>query len=102
MARELRLFRACSGTRVLTAGFAFVSWLATVGYAAAGGGLAHMVEPIFDQVLIQSVVVASVAVTILLLYVLKGLCAYLVDRRWWPPPGSARSPTSAPSLRPRV
>jgi subfamily B ATP-binding cassette protein MsbA len=54
-----------------------VSWLATAGYAAAGAGLAHMVEPIFDKVLIRHVDVAAVAFTIVLLYALKGLCAFL-------------------------
>ncbi len=36
-----------------------------------------MVEPIFDKVLIQSINVGQVALTIVLLYVLKGLCAFL-------------------------
>ena len=54
-----------------------VSWLATAGYAASGAGLAHMVEPIFDKVLIRNVSVFQVAVTILLLYLLKGLCSFL-------------------------
>ena len=58
-------------------GLLLVSWLATAGYAASGAGLAHMVEPIFDKVLIRHVDVASVAVTIVLLYALKGLCAFL-------------------------
>jgi subfamily B ATP-binding cassette protein MsbA len=54
-----------------------MSWVATAGYAAAGAGLAHMVEPIFDKVLIDNVQVAQVSVTILALYALKGLCAFL-------------------------
>ena len=54
-----------------------VSWIATAGYAAAGALLAYMVKPIFDDVLIQSVNVGRVAVTILALYVLKGMCSYL-------------------------
>jgi subfamily B ATP-binding cassette protein MsbA len=36
-----------------------------------------MVEPIFDKVLIQSINVGQVALTIILLYFLKGLCSYL-------------------------
>jgi subfamily B ATP-binding cassette protein MsbA len=58
-------------------GMLLVSWLGTAGYAAAGALLAHMVEPIFDKVLIRHVDVASVALTIVLLYALKGLCAFL-------------------------
>ncbi len=54
-----------------------IAWLATAGYAAAGAGLAHMVEPIFDDVLIRSLNVAPVAITIVLLYLVKGVCAYL-------------------------
>ncbi|HEY7413197.1 MAG TPA: ABC transporter ATP-binding protein [Vicinamibacteria bacterium] len=53
------------------------SWLATAGYAAASGALVGMVEPIFDKVLIQSINVGQVALTIILLYFLKGLCSYL-------------------------
>jgi ATP-binding cassette, subfamily B, bacterial MsbA len=54
-----------------------IAWLATTGYAAAGAGLAHMVQPIFDDVLIRNLNVAPVAITILLLYVVKGVCSYL-------------------------
>jgi subfamily B ATP-binding cassette protein MsbA len=54
-----------------------IAWLATAGYAAAGAGLAHMVQPIFDDVLIRNVNVAPVAITILLLYFVKGVCSYL-------------------------
>jgi subfamily B ATP-binding cassette protein MsbA len=58
-------------------GLLLLSWLATAGYAGASAGLAHMIEPIFDKVLISHVDVASVALTIVALYALKGLCAYL-------------------------
>jgi subfamily B ATP-binding cassette protein MsbA len=58
-------------------GMLLVSWLATAGYAASGALLAHMVEPIFDKVLIQHVDVAMVALTIVALYAIKGLCAFL-------------------------
>jgi subfamily B ATP-binding cassette protein MsbA len=71
-----RLRRLFSYTRPYR-GLLIVSWLATAGYAAAGAGLAHMVEPIFDKVLIQHVDVFAVAFTIVLLYALKGLCAFL-------------------------
>ncbi|HET7291871.1 MAG TPA: lipid A export permease/ATP-binding protein MsbA [Vicinamibacteria bacterium] len=59
----------------------FLSWLATAGYAAAGALLAYMVRPIFDDVLIRSLVapanVGRVGAIILALYVAKGLCSYL-------------------------
>jgi len=54
-----------------------IAWLATAGYAAAGAGLAHMVQPIFDDVLIRNLNVAPVAITIVLLYLVKGVCSYL-------------------------
>ena len=53
------------------------SWIATAGYAAASAGIVHMVEPIFDDVLIRNLNVVPVALTLLLLYVFKGLCSYL-------------------------
>src|ERR687891_3005874 len=71
-----RLLRLFSYTRPYR-GLLLVSWLATVGYAVAGAWLAHMVEPIFDKVLIEQVQVGKVAVTILVLYAVKGLCAFL-------------------------
>jgi ATP-binding cassette, subfamily B, bacterial MsbA len=58
-------------------GLLLLSWLATAGYAGASAGLAHMIEPIFDKVLISHVDVTGVSLTILALYALKGLCAYL-------------------------
>ena len=78
MVREdaARLRRLFNYTRPYR-GLLLVSWLATAGYAAAGAGLAHMVEPIFDKVLIRHVDVVSVGLTIVLLYALKGLCAFL-------------------------
>jgi subfamily B ATP-binding cassette protein MsbA len=74
MARETR--RLFSYTRPYRARL-LVSWIATAGYAAAGALLAYMVKPIFDDVLIQSIHVGSVAAIILGLYVLKGICSYL-------------------------
>ena len=71
-----RLRRLFSYTRPYR-GLLMLSWLATAGYAAASAGLAHMIEPIFDKVLISHVDVASVGLTIVALYALKGLCAYL-------------------------
>jgi len=71
-----RLARLFAYTRPYR-GLLLVSWVATAGYAAAGAGLAHMVEPIFDRVLIENVQVWSVSATILGLYALKGLCAFL-------------------------
>jgi subfamily B ATP-binding cassette protein MsbA len=55
----------------------FASWVATAGYAASSAGLVHMVEPIFDDVLIRTLNVVPVALTILVLYLIKGACAYL-------------------------
>jgi subfamily B ATP-binding cassette protein MsbA len=54
-----------------------LSWAATAGYAGAGAGLAYMVKPIFDRVLIRSADVGAVALTILVLYLAKGACSYL-------------------------
>jgi subfamily B ATP-binding cassette protein MsbA len=58
-------------------GLLFLSWIATAGYAASSAGLVHMVEPIFDDVLIRTLNVWPVAATILGLYLFKGLCSYL-------------------------
>jgi ATP-binding cassette, subfamily B, bacterial MsbA len=71
-----RIGRLFSFTRPYRA-LLLMSWVATAGYAAAGAWLVHMVEPIFDDVLINSVNVAPVAITILALYAIKGLCSYL-------------------------
>jgi subfamily B ATP-binding cassette protein MsbA len=71
-----RLFRLFGYTRPYR-GLLLVSWVATAGYAAASAGLAHMVEPIFDKVLIDNVQVVPVSLTILALYVFKGLCSFL-------------------------
>src|SRR5713226_5757247 len=68
-----RLFRYSRPYRVMLV----ASWIATAGYAAAGAGIVNMVQPIFDDVLIQNVRVAPVALTLLGLYALKGLCSFL-------------------------
>lgn len=54
-----------------------LAWLATGLYAAAGAGIVHMVEPIFDDVLIDNLSVLPVAATILGLYLAKGVGSYL-------------------------
>jgi subfamily B ATP-binding cassette protein MsbA len=53
------------------------SWVATVGYAAAGAGLVSQVKPIFDEALIRGVNVGRLSLTILVLYLVKGFSAYL-------------------------
>jgi subfamily B ATP-binding cassette protein MsbA len=68
-----RLFAYARPYRALLA----LSWTATLGYAAASALLAHMVQPIFDDVLIRNVAVAQVAFTVVALYLVKGLCSYL-------------------------
>jgi subfamily B ATP-binding cassette protein MsbA len=71
--RLIRLFGYTKPYR----GLLLLSWIATAGYAASGAALAHMVEPIFDQVLIQNVQVGRVSLIILALYAIKGFCAFL-------------------------
>lgn len=71
------LFRRLFGFTRPYRGLLLLSWVATAGYAAAGAGLVHMVEPIFDDVLIRSLNVGRVALTILGLYLVKGACSYL-------------------------
>ena len=68
-----RLFRYSRPYRVMLV----ASWIATAGYAAAGAGIVNMVQPIFDDVLIQNVRVGAVALTLLGLYAIKGLCSFL-------------------------
>jgi len=68
-----RLFRYSRPYRALLV----ASWIATAGYAAAGAGIVNMVQPIFDDVLIKSVNVGTVAMTMLALYAIKGLCSFL-------------------------
>jgi subfamily B ATP-binding cassette protein MsbA len=58
-------------------GLLAAGWLLTAGYGAAGALLAYTVKPIFDEVLIRGVSAGRVALTILVLYVVKGACAYL-------------------------
>jgi len=53
------------------------SWLATVGYAAAGALIVSQVKPIFDLALIQGLDVGRLSLTILVLYVIKGASSYV-------------------------
>jgi ATP-binding cassette, subfamily B, bacterial MsbA len=80
-ASAFRLFRRLFGYTRPYRALLFLSWLATAGYAAAGALLAYMVRPIFDDVLIKSLVhaanVGRVGAIILVLYLAKGLCSYL-------------------------
>ncbi len=54
----------------------YLSWLATVGFAAASALLVLRVKPIFDEVLIRHINVERVAASVLGLYIIKGICAY--------------------------
>lgn len=53
-----------------------LAWLATLAYAAAGALLVHTVEPIFDDVLFQGINAGQVALTIVGLYLVKGIASY--------------------------
>ena len=68
-----RLFAFTTPYRALL----FLSWVATAGYAATSAGLVHMVQPIFDDVLIRNLNLVPVSITIIVLYVTKGVCSYL-------------------------
>jgi subfamily B ATP-binding cassette protein MsbA len=73
---EARLFgRLFEYTRPYR-GRLMASWIATVGYAAAGALIVSQVKPIFDEALIQGVNVGRLSLTILVLYVIKGTSAY--------------------------
>jgi subfamily B ATP-binding cassette protein MsbA len=47
-----------------------------VGFAASSAGLAYLIKPVLDDVLIQQVNLAQVAVAIIVLYVAKGVFSY--------------------------
>lgn len=47
-----------------------------IGYGAASAGLAYLIKPVFDDVLIQHVNLGKVAGLIILLYIAKGLFSY--------------------------
>ena len=59
--------------RLLTA------WAATAVFAGAGALLAYTVKPIFDEVLIQGLNTTRIALTILVLYAVKGVGSYLAS-----------------------
>jgi subfamily B ATP-binding cassette protein MsbA len=73
---EARLFRRLFAYTRPYRGRLTASWIATAGYAAAGALLVAQVKPIFDKALIQGVDVGRLSLTILVLYVLKGVSAY--------------------------
>jgi subfamily B ATP-binding cassette protein MsbA len=74
---EARLFKRLLGYARPYQALLMISWVATLGYAATSAGLAYMVKPIFDQALIRTENVLWISVTIVALYTLKGICAYL-------------------------
>ena len=69
-------FRLFSYTRPYR-GRLLLSWLATAGYAASGAILVSKIKPIFDEVLIQGINVGRMALVILGLYLVKGVCSYV-------------------------
>ena len=74
---ELRLFRRLFEYTRPYRGRLMLSWLATACYAAAGALLVSQVKPIFDEALIPNPVnVGRLALTIFLLYVVKGASSY--------------------------
>jgi subfamily B ATP-binding cassette protein MsbA len=54
----------------------FLSWLATAGYAAAGALILLQVKPVLDKALALGVDVWQLSLTILVLYVWKGVSSY--------------------------
>ncbi len=50
--------------------------VAMVGFAATSAGLAYLIKPIFDEVLIQQVNLGPVALAIIVLYLGKGVFSY--------------------------
>ena len=50
--------------------------VAMIGFAISSAGLAYLIKPIFDDVLIQQVNLEGVALAIIVLYVAKGLFSY--------------------------
>jgi subfamily B ATP-binding cassette protein MsbA len=73
---EVRLFRRLFAYTRPYRGRLLSSWLATAGYAAAGALLVSQIKPIFDEALIDGVNVGRLSLTILTLYVVKGVCSY--------------------------
>ncbi len=54
----------------------FLACAAMIGFAISSAGLAYLIKPIFDDVLIQQVNLEGVALAIIVLYVAKGLFSY--------------------------
>jgi subfamily B ATP-binding cassette protein MsbA len=73
---ELRLFRRLFAFTKPYRGRLLLSWVATAGYAAAGALLVSQVKPIFDEALVRGVNVGRLSLTILALYVVKGIASY--------------------------
>jgi subfamily B ATP-binding cassette protein MsbA len=73
---ELALFRRLFDYTRPYRGHLLLSWLATAGYAAAGSLIVLQVKPVFDRALALGVDVGRLSLTILVLYVLKGVCSY--------------------------
>ena len=47
-----------------------------LGFGATSGGLAYLIKPVFDDVLIQNQNLAQVAVLIIVIYIAKGIFSY--------------------------
>lgn len=73
---ELQLFRRLFEYTRPYRGRLLLSWLATGGYAAAGSLILLQVKPVFDKALALGVNVWQLSLTILVLYVFKGVCSY--------------------------
>lgn len=57
-------------------GLIALGWLATIAYGLSNAALVSMIKPIFDDVLIKTINFERVAISIVLLYAIKGLGAY--------------------------
>jgi len=73
---EIRLFRRLFAYTRPYRGRLVLSWLATAGYAAAGALLVSQIKPIFDEALFRGTNVGRLSLTILVLYVVKGISSY--------------------------
>ena len=63
-----------------------LSCMAMVGFAITSAGLAYLIKPVLDDVLIQQVRLKQVALAIVALYLAKGLFSYfsnLSDELTW-------------------
>jgi ATP-binding cassette, subfamily B, bacterial MsbA len=74
--QELGLFRRLFAYTRPYRGRLLFSWLATAGYAAAGSLIVLQVKPVFDKALALGVNVWQLSLTILVLYIVKGICSY--------------------------